>query len=219
MNGIKLKVVDEETDVGVIVQKNLKPTKQCQKAANTAMGVLKSIQRNFHYRDKRVYVQLYKQYVRPHLEFACPAWSPWQENEKQQLEQVQIKALNWVTGLNGTSYTEKCKELGLYTLETRRWEQDMVQTFKLMRGFGKIKYGKFFEKYGERETARTRMAIGFENLVLPRFRTEIRKNAFSVRVVKSWNKLPDSLKQVETVKMFKNGPKNYIENGGRPGYE
>jgi hypothetical protein len=56
------------------------------------------------------------------------------------------------------------------------------------------------------------MAIGFENLVLPRFRTEIRKNAFS-------DKLPDSLKQVETVKMFKNGPKNYIENGGRPGYE
>jgi hypothetical protein len=89
-----------------------------------------------------------------------------------------------------------------------------------MKGFGKIKYGKFFfEKYGERETARTRMAIGFENLVLPRFRTEIRKNAFSVRVVKSWNKLPDSLKQVMTVKMFKNGLKNYIENDGRPEYE
>jgi hypothetical protein len=49
MNGIKLRVVDEETDVGVIVQKNLKPTKQCQKAANTATAVLRTVQRNFHF--------------------------------------------------------------------------------------------------------------------------------------------------------------------------
>jgi hypothetical protein len=43
MNGIKLKVVEEETDVGVIVQKSLNPTKQCQKASNTATGVLRTI--------------------------------------------------------------------------------------------------------------------------------------------------------------------------------
>jgi hypothetical protein len=43
MDGVALKVVEEETDVGVIVQENLKPHKQCQKSANTAMGVLKTI--------------------------------------------------------------------------------------------------------------------------------------------------------------------------------
>jgi hypothetical protein len=48
MNGRKLKTVTEETDVGVIVQYNLKPSKQCQRAANTATGVLKTIWRNFY---------------------------------------------------------------------------------------------------------------------------------------------------------------------------
>jgi hypothetical protein len=59
MDGVALKVVEEKTDVGVIVQENLKPQKQCQKSANTAMGVLKTIWRNFHYRDKKVYLNLY----------------------------------------------------------------------------------------------------------------------------------------------------------------
>jgi hypothetical protein len=38
MDGKKLKVVEEETDVGIVIQQNLKPAKQCQRAANTAGG-------------------------------------------------------------------------------------------------------------------------------------------------------------------------------------
>jgi hypothetical protein len=106
-------VVDDETDVGVIVQNNMKPAKQCQKAANTAAAVLKTVQRNFHFRDKNVFVRLYKQYVRPHLEFAVPAWSPWHENDKRILEAVQIKAVKWVTEGEGDTYEDRCKELGL----------------------------------------------------------------------------------------------------------
>jgi hypothetical protein len=63
------------------------------------------------------------------------------------------------------------------------------------------------------------MAGGFENLIMPRFRTEIRRNAFSVRVIKSWNELPDSVKQSGSVRVFKSGLKTFVENGGRPGYE
>jgi hypothetical protein len=218
MNGVKLKVVEQETDVGVIIQKDLKTVKQSQKAANTATGVLKTIQRNFHFRDKKVYVQLYKQYVRPHLEFACTAWSPWLENEKKQIESVQVKAVNWITGLQGTNYMEKCVEIGLSTLESRRWEQDMVQTYKILNGHGNLKYETFFEKVADRGTIRTRGAAGHDNLLMPRFRTEIRRHVFSIRVIRSWNDLPDSVKQAGSVAAFKNGLKTYIENGGRPGY-
>jgi hypothetical protein len=63
--GHKLTVVDEETDVGVLVHKSMKPAKQCQKAVNTASAVLRTIRKNFHFRDKKVFVGLYKQYVSP----------------------------------------------------------------------------------------------------------------------------------------------------------
>jgi hypothetical protein len=83
MNGMKLAEVEEEKDVGIIVHKSLKPTRQCEKAAATATGVLHQIIKNF--------LKLYTQYVRPHLGFATPAWSPWLVADKQKLEKVQEK--------------------------------------------------------------------------------------------------------------------------------
>jgi hypothetical protein len=70
MAGSMLGKTREEKDLGVIVADTLKPAAQCAKAAKTAMAVLGQITRVFQYRDKRVFVQLYKQYVRPHLDFA-----------------------------------------------------------------------------------------------------------------------------------------------------
>ncbi len=77
MGGVVLGETEEEKDVGVTINKSLKLSGQCTRAANTARGVLGQVTRAFHYRDRHVFIQLYKQYVRPHLEFAAPAWSPW----------------------------------------------------------------------------------------------------------------------------------------------
>jgi hypothetical protein len=95
------------------MQNNLKPSKQFQHAANVATGVLKTIWRNFYYRDKKVYLNLYKKYVRPHLEFSITAWAPWLERDRATLEKVQEKAINSISRLEDENYVEKCKELGI----------------------------------------------------------------------------------------------------------
>jgi hypothetical protein len=69
LNGTELSTTEEEIDVGITVQKSLKPGRYCEKAANRATAILKLIQRNFHYRDRHVFMKLYKQYVQPHLEY------------------------------------------------------------------------------------------------------------------------------------------------------
>ena len=116
MGGADLMEVEEEKDVGVLVNKSLKPAAQCKKAANTAMAVLRQLTQNFHFRDRHIFIGLYKQYVRPHLEFSTPAWSPWLCGDKDTLEAVQRKAVKMVAGLVGTSYEERCRELKLDTL-------------------------------------------------------------------------------------------------------
>jgi hypothetical protein len=95
----------------------------------------------------------------------------------------------------------------------------MIQTYKILGGIGKIRSDRFFEKMGDREAARTRMATGYNNLKIKRARTEIRRNAFSLRIFNSWNILPDSVKESRTVGFFKVAIKKFIENGGRPGNE
>jgi len=52
MNGAELKEVESEKDIGVCIAANLKPSQQCQEAANRARSVLGRISRCFHYRDK-----------------------------------------------------------------------------------------------------------------------------------------------------------------------
>ncbi len=70
--------------------------------------------------------------MRPHLEFSSPAWSPWLQGDIDTLEKVQEKEVKMVSGLKGTTYTEKCAELGLQTLVERRDRQDMALVHKFL---------------------------------------------------------------------------------------
>jgi len=52
--------VEEEKDLGVLISKDLKPSKQCVAAANKARSVLGMIYRNFKVINKRQFLTLYK---------------------------------------------------------------------------------------------------------------------------------------------------------------
>ena len=95
-------------------------------------------------------------YVRPHLEFAAPAWSPWLESDINVLENVQKRFVRMVSGLHSTTYEDKLKELGILTLKDRRVYFDLIETFKCIRGYSKVKYEQFFilEKDIERRPTR-----------------------------------------------------------------
>jgi ribonuclease P/MRP protein subunit RPP40 len=115
------------------VTRTLKSAAQCGKAARTGQTVLGQLSRAFHYRDSHVFLKLYIQYVRPHLEFASPAWAPWMEGDKESMEKVQRRAISMISGLRFQQYEEKLRELGLCTLEERRHQLDMTQTFKILK--------------------------------------------------------------------------------------
>ena len=60
MNGTEMEKVDTEKDVGVLVNKTGKPSEQCTKASRTANGILSQISKAFHYRDRHIFLKLYK---------------------------------------------------------------------------------------------------------------------------------------------------------------
>ena len=188
----------------MLVHKSLKPTRHCKKAAATAGAVLKTISRNFHYRDRNIFLRLYKQYVRPHLEFASPAWSPWLSSDINMIEKIQERALNMVSGLESREYKEWCREVGLDSLQTRRERQDILQTYKIMQGIDKVRPEILFTRVGERQEARTRLSADPLNLKTQLSNLDIRKHSFAVRVVENWNKLDKEVKNIKTVGMFKN---------------
>ena len=205
MAGVKLKVVEEE-DIGVTIHNSLKPGKHCKKITDTANAVLRQLTKNFHYRDRHIFKKLYVQYVRPHLEFASPAWSPWNESDKASIEKVQIRALNMISGLNGT-YEERCQELGLDTLEERRRKQDLLQAYKICNAIDRVRPELLFTRTGNNPARHTRFTANPHNITVKRSRLDIRKHSYAVRVAGEWNDLDQHAKSCSSVAMFKNAIK------------
>lgn len=192
-----------EVDIGVMMTRNLKPAGQCQKAAKTAQTVLGQLSRAFTYRDRHVFMKLFVQYVRPHLEFSVQAWSPWTEADKECLEKVQRRAVGMVSGLEARDYENRLRELGHSTLEERRHQLDMQQVHRILNGTDKVKSDSWFKMACDGERI-TRAAADPLNLRIPVSRLEVRKNFFSQRVPEKWNRIPPAVKQAPTAKAFRN---------------
>ena len=97
----KIEATTEEKDLGVWIQATMKPAKQCAMAAKSANFALGQIARAFHYRKKSNLVPLYKIFIRPKLEFAASAWSPWTEGDKKLLEKVQERLVRLLSDVKG----------------------------------------------------------------------------------------------------------------------
>ena len=196
----KLEEIREERDLGVVIADNLKPGVQCGRAAAKAMSVLGIIKRHFSKLDKQDFLMLYKAYVRPHLEYCVQVWSPYQIGDIQTLEKVQRRETKLVYGIAKYSYEERLNYLGLTTLQMRRIRGDLIETYKLLTGKEKVGYEQFFRLAGASHGLRGHSL----KLFAGRSRTELRRNFFSNRVVKSWNSLSQSAVDASTVNGFKN---------------
>ena len=201
--GTILEAVDKEKDIGVIIHKSLKPTSQCTKAAATANSILGQMSKTVHYRDKKVWIGLYKTFVRPHLECSVQAWSPWLKADIETLEKVQMRAVNMVLGLRGKSYEEKLKEVRLLSLYDRRVRGDAILVWKVLHGHCAMD-PSLFPLAGEQHSRLTRHTAKPLNLKKKAARLDVRKNSFCVRCVGGWNSLPDRVQRLEEINDFKN---------------
>ena len=100
MNGTILSTVTKEKDIGVIVNKDLKPSLQCAEVARRASAVLTQISNAFLYRDRYVFLKLYTQFVRCPMEFAVSACCPWTVQDMKYLKgsEQSNQPYQWVAG-------------------------------------------------------------------------------------------------------------------------
>ncbi|CAM4453019.1 unnamed protein product [Caretta caretta] len=95
----QLEVTEEEKDLGVLVGHRMTMSRQCDMAVKKANAVLGCIRRGISSRDKDVLVLLYKELVRPHLEYCVQFWSPMFKKDEFKLEQVQRRATRMIRGM------------------------------------------------------------------------------------------------------------------------
>jgi hypothetical protein len=97
-------------------------------------------------------MQLYKQYVRPHLEFAVQAWSLWLQADIDVLEKVQKWAVSMVSRLISRHYEARLKELGLTMPAERMRRQADPLNVRPNHGRLEIRCNAFSVRAGPRNT-------------------------------------------------------------------
>ncbi len=136
--------------------------------------------------------------VGPRLEHCVQMWSPQYRRDVDLLECIQRRATKMIQGMEHLSYEDRLRELGLFSLEKRRLWGDLGGAFQYLK--------EGCKKEGDRLVSRVccnRKRGNCFKLKEGRFRLDVRKKFFTIRVVRHWNRFPREVVSPLLLETFK----------------
>ena len=175
---------------------------------NKTIGLL----RNLHKTLPRLpLLAIYKSFIRPHLDYGDIIYDQaYNALFHQKLESTQYNSALAITGtIRGTSTEKLYNELGLETLEKRRWHRKLCCFYKVYKSRSPKYLFNIIPITGSRHNTRNTNNI-------PQFKVKQNffRNSFFPSAVIEWNKLDLNISNSETLNIFKKSLLKFIRPSG-----
>ena len=150
------------------------------------------------YLNKHNFNLHYKSLVRPDLEYGNVVWSPFLKSDTTLIDNVQKRATRYVPDIYKLEYQERLKALNLPTLQYRRFNANIIETYKIAHVHFEDNCVKHLFEMKSTNTRGHQCAIKIRHSNLT-----ITRHYFAFRVVSVWNSLSSDIVGSVSLNVFK----------------
>ena len=131
-------------------------------------------------------IKIYKAFVRPHLDYGDILYDQaFNLSFQQKLESIQYRVCLAITGaIRGTSREKVCQELGLESLQSRRWYRKLAMFYKIYKNKSPF---YLFNLIPEKTSSYATRNVDCISLI--KIKHNFFKNTFFPSAIIEWNKL------------------------------
>ena len=132
--GQPIPCLSSSTDLGVLVDTDLKFHGHVQKIAHKAGGLAHSFLRSTVCRSQQFMLFLLTTHIRPLVEYCSCVWRTGFVQDSRLLERIQRHWTKQTDGMALLPYGERLKLLNLYSIQGRLLRADLIQCWKIFHG-------------------------------------------------------------------------------------
>ena len=201
LNGNVLKRVYSYRYLGITLTSNMSWSPHVAETCNKTRRLVGLLYRRFHqYSNSTTLINLYRSFIRPHLEYASIVWNPGLKGETEAIENVQKFALRMCTRSWNSDYEELLATADLPSLKDRRSRACLCHLFKIIHGITEFADAPLTNQISNYNTR----SSGKPVFCIPRPRTLSYQHSFFPSTIRNWNNLPREIANSTSISSFKN---------------
>ena len=205
INGFTIPQISSVRDLGITLSSDFKWHNYVSKIFGKSINLAYLIVKTFNSNDPYFFINLFKLYIRPNLEYNVSAWMPYHIGDIRKIESVQATFTRLVCrklNIKYNNYEHRLSILNLDTLEIRRIKYDLILIFKILHNLLDLQFDNFFTISPTLKLYQLRRHT--MHLHKPKSPgTLIRANFFSYRTINTWNQLPSDVVMSDSLVLFK----------------
>ena len=199
---------DSQKHLGMVLDKKLTFSHHLREKISKANKGIGLITRLYKYLPRKTLINIYKAFVRPHLDYGDIIYdNPGNISFSQKIESVQYNAALAITrAVRGTSREKLYQELGFEHLNDRRWSRRLCFFYKIKNENAP----PYLQKLLPMESSFTHNLRSDRIFNPPAARTERFQSSFFPFCTSKWNELDPELQNSPSIGSFKHSLLSFI---------